>query len=351
MVETDVRCSVVSAPRQGGVGWSFRFDRFDAVGQQLQDVDLRWRFDRSRIATSMSELAMLLYWKAAYRMHGVMPSLQGPLLQSIMDVYLGVRIPESDLRSQIAAIRNGWRYETVGAGIDVGFAPDAPVPEWEVLSDWFKAAPQKRLHMQMYLKVTSRTVLQGKRVLEVGCGQGDGAAFLTQVRPPAKYVGVDLHPTQVALGHTAYERLAPTLVFHRGDAQQLPLKSDTFDVAINVESSHSYPRFEKFVGEVYRVLAPDGIFCFSDLRKVVPGESSEAKLRGQFEHAGFVVDHHEDITRNASRSLDELAEAGGGRLWAEFEVLREMFGQRLFEYHHFVLRKPAQHAGSSAREL
>jgi ubiquinone/menaquinone biosynthesis C-methylase UbiE len=200
--------------------------------------------------------------------------------------------------------------------------------------------------MQMYLKVTSRTELAGKRVIEVGCGQGDGAAFLTQIKPPAKYVGVDLHPTQIELCATRLKPLAPTLVFSRGDAQQLPLASDSFDVAINVESSHSYPMFDKFVAEVYRVLAPDGVFCFSDLRKAVPGESCATGLRSQFEHAGFVVDHHEDITGNAFRSLDELRELMGGRLWDEFENLRELFRNRLFEYHHFLLRKPARPSGA-----
>ena len=325
--------------------WTFHFDHFDAVDHPLKDVDLQWRFAPSRARTSLSELAMLVFWKGAYRLRRQVPSLDQPLHQSILDVYLGARIPESGLRSQIARLRNDSQYKTVGAGIDVGYAPETPLPEWAPMSEWFKNSPQKRLHMQMYLKITATTELKGKRVVEVGCGQGDGAAFLTQVKPPAKYVGVDLHPTQIELCATRFKTLAPKLIFSRGDAQQLPLKSDTFDVAINVESSHSYPMFDRFVGEVYRVLAPNGVFCFSDLRKATPGESCAAQLRSQFEHAGFVVDHHEDITGNAFRSLDELREIMGGRLWDEFESLRDLFGTRQFEYHHFLLRKPAQPAG------
>lgn len=322
----------------------FHFHTFDAVDHPLKDIDLHWRFDPAHFGTSMSELATLVYWRAGYRLRRHVPGLNEKLLRSILDVYLGVKIPESSLRSQIARLRNDSQYKTAGAGIDVGYAPETPIPEWAVMSEWFKNAPQKRLHMQMYLKITGKTELKDKRVLEVGCGQGDGAAFLTQLKPPAKYVGVDLHPTQIQLCATRLKPLAPKLVFSRGDAQQLPLKSDTFDVAINVESSHSYPMFDKFVAEVYRVLAPGGVFCFSDLRKVAPGESAAAQLRSQFERAGFVVDHHEDITGNAFRSLDELREMMGGRLWDEFEHLRELFGNRQFEYHHFLLRKPVQHA-------
>ncbi|HET7695306.1 MAG TPA: class I SAM-dependent methyltransferase [Vicinamibacterales bacterium] len=330
----------MSAAAQRDAGWRFHFHRFDAVDHKLNEVDLRWRFNPSQISTSVAELAMLTFWKAAYRLRRQIRSLEEPLHRTILDVYLGTRLPKSDLRSQIALLRNDSQYKTAGAGIDVGYAPDAPVPEWAPLAQWFTDV-QKRLHMQMYLKVTSRTELRGKRVLEVGCGQGDGAAFLTQVRPPAKYVGVDLHPTQIALCGARYARLAPTLVFHRGDAQQLPLKTGVFDVAINVESSHSYPMFDRFAAEVFRVLAPGGVFCFSDLRQVPPGESCGQRLRGQFEQAGFIVDHHEDITGNAWRSLDELRDALGGQLWPEFESLRDLFGQRKFEYHHLVLRKPA----------
>jgi ubiquinone/menaquinone biosynthesis C-methylase UbiE len=319
----------------------FHFDHFDAVDHPLKNVDLLWHFDASRLSTSMSELTMLVFWKAAYRLRKRLPSLEERLHRSILDVYLGVRIPESGLRSQIARLRNDSQYQTAGAGVDVGYAPDAPIPQWAVMSRWFAAAPQKRLHMQMYLKITAKTDLKDKRVLEVGCGQGDGAGFLTQVKFPKQYVGVDLHATQIQLCATRYRPLAPTLVFSRGDAQQLPLKTASFDVAINVESSHSYPMFDTFVGEVFRVLVPDGVFCFADLRKAMPGDSCETQLRKQFERAGFVVDHHEDITSNAVRSLDELRELNGGRLWDEFESLRDLFGRRVFEYHYFLLRKPA----------
>lgn len=59
-----------------------------------------------------------------------------------------------------------------------------------------------------------------------------------------------------------------------------------------------------------------------------------------FDRFILVVDHHEDITRHAWLSLDELRQSLDGRLWEEFESLRDLFGRREFEYHHFVLRKP-----------
>jgi ubiquinone/menaquinone biosynthesis C-methylase UbiE len=47
----------------------------------------------------------------------------------------------------------------------------------------------------------------------------------------------------------------------QGDAQNLPFPDQSFDAVINVEASHIYPEFERFVGEVARVLPPEGIPC------------------------------------------------------------------------------------------
>ena len=52
----------------------------------------------------------------------------------------------------------------------------------------------------------------------------------------------------------------------QGDAQNLPLEDKTYDVVLNVESSHRYPDFKSFLSEVSRLLKPDGYFLFTDFR-------------------------------------------------------------------------------------
>ena len=319
--------------------WMVQFDRFDAVEHSVDDVRFRWRFTPSQLRRSLAELYLLLYWKAAYRLYRYAPAVRAPLHQSILDVYLGARLPDSSLRAQVVALRNQAQYRTEGAGVDVGYAPDEPIAKWEVLHEWFKDRPQKRLHMQMYLKVTALAELKDRRVLEVGCGQGDGAAFLTKIKEPRQYVGVDLHPAQLAICQRHFGAMAPRLVFVRGDAQVLPLANGMFDVALSVESSHSYPQFAQFVAEVHRALTPGGQFCFADLRTPVAGTACATQLRDTFETAGFAVAHHEDITGNAWRSLDELRTLRGGQLWDEFESLRALLGARQLEYHLFLLTK------------
>jgi fatty-acid O-methyltransferase len=56
------------------------------------------------------------------------------------------------------------------------------------------------------------------------------------------------------------------LDFVQGDAQNLHFPDQSFDAVINVEGSHIYPNFERFLGEVARVLRPGGHFLYADFR-------------------------------------------------------------------------------------
>lgn len=123
-------------------------------------------------------------------------------------------------------------------------------------------------HMaNMYAQLASGTSLTGLRVLEVGSGRGGGANFLHKCYCPALYVGMDFEPSQV---QSANERFADsgscTLEFVQGDAISLPFPDSSFDVVINVESSHCYSDFQKFLTEVRRVLIGNGTFLYEDFR-------------------------------------------------------------------------------------
>lgn len=50
------------------------------------------------------------------------------------------------------------------------------------------------------------------------------------------------------------------------DAHHIEYPNESFDLVINIESSHLYNDPEKFFKEVQRVLKPNGYFCMADLR-------------------------------------------------------------------------------------
>lgn len=132
-------------------------------------------------------------------------------------------------------------------------------------------APQdepERVCIQMYHRVATLVegadALRGKDVLEVGCGRGGGASYLARYLSPRRMVGVDLGRTNIATCRRAHS--SPNLEFLQGDAQALPLPDSSVDVVVNVESSHAYPSFDRFLAEVARVLRPGGWLLLADVR-------------------------------------------------------------------------------------
>ncbi|HTY30656.1 phthiotriol/phenolphthiotriol dimycocerosates methyltransferase [Mycobacterium sp.] len=121
-----------------------------------------------------------------------------------------------------------------------------------------------RYPIQLYHRTATQTDISGKRVLEVGCGHGGGASYLTRTLHPASYTGLDLNAAGIAFCRQKHH--VPGLDFVQGDAQDLPFRDESFDVVINVESAHGYPYFRRFLSEVARVLCPGGHFLYTDLR-------------------------------------------------------------------------------------
>ncbi|MEE6176572.1 phthiotriol/phenolphthiotriol dimycocerosates methyltransferase [Mycobacterium sp. 050134] len=121
-----------------------------------------------------------------------------------------------------------------------------------------------RYYIQLYHTVGTQVDLEGKKVLEVSCGHGGGSSYLVRSQHPASYTGLDLNPAGIRFCRKRHR--LPGLDFVQGDAENLPFPDESFDVVLNVEASHHYPHFSKFLTEVARVLRPGGHFLYTDLR-------------------------------------------------------------------------------------
>ena len=122
-----------------------------------------------------------------------------------------------------------------------------------------------RYCIQLYHVTASQVDLTGKKVLEVSCGAGGGASYIMRNLGPAAYTGLDLNPASIDKCRKSHD--VPGLDFVQGDAQNLPFSDESFDVVINVEASHQYPDFSRFLAEVVRVLRPGGYFLYTDNRR------------------------------------------------------------------------------------
>src|SRR5258708_32221669 len=99
--------------------------------------------------------------------------------------------------------------------------------------------------------------LEGKRVLDVGCGSGRGVVALS---PEAKFtVGCDAAVDM--LGVTSRKLTAETLWgLANAYAQQLPFASDAFDVVITLNFLHlfSLQSQREMIAEMKRITKPGG---------------------------------------------------------------------------------------------
>jgi SAM-dependent methyltransferase len=208
-----------------------------------------------------------------------------------------------------------------------------------------------RISIQLYFRVAGSQDLRGKDILEIGSGRGGGASFIARYLHPASMTGIDLSVRSVRDCRRRHR--VEGLTFLRGEAEHLPLPSGSFDAVVNVESSHAYPSFERFLSEAARVLRPDGRLLFADFR---PREEF-ARVRVQLKER-FTIVEEEVITANVVRALEldsdrriRLIEKRvprflrkGMRIFAGVNgtPMFEAFASGAFQYIRFVLQKRSE---------
>lgn len=159
-----------------------------------------------------------------------------------------------------------------------------------------------RYSIQLYHHVASQVNLKGLKVLEIGSGRGGGSSYIARYHNVENMLGVDISPTAVDLCNKIYN--INNLSFKVGDSESLPFEDNSFDVVINVESSHCYSSMDNFLSEVKRVIKVKGSFLFCDLRRKENLEEMLVSINSN----GFTLIEKNDITNNiiqASRKMTE----------------------------------------------
>jgi len=152
--------------------------------------------------------------------------------------------------------------------------------------------------IQLYHHIASQADLAGREVLEVSCGHGGGASYLTRTFQPLCYTGLDLNPAGIAFCRARHT--VPGLDFTTGDACALPFPDGSFDVVINIEASHCYPDLPRFLSETERVLRPGGRFLYADFRFA----QSIAAWDDAIASCTLREDHSEDIGSGVLRGME-----------------------------------------------
>jgi demethylmenaquinone methyltransferase/2-methoxy-6-polyprenyl-1,4-benzoquinol methylase len=104
------------------------------------------------------------------------------------------------------------------------------------------------------LVVDMAEVDSGCKVIEIGCGTGFTTGEIVSRLGEETVTAVDLTPEQMAKAIARF----PSVNFIRGDAENLPFKSDTFDAAISAGSIEYWPNPLRGIEEMTRVTKSGG---------------------------------------------------------------------------------------------
>jgi SAM-dependent methyltransferase len=208
--------------------------------------------------------------------------------------------------------------------LNLGYEEDPPMALPLAPSD-----EPNRFPIQLYHRTATQVDLGGKQVLEVSCGHGGGASYLVRTLRPASYTGLDLNRAGIEFCRRTYDLAA--LDFVPGDAENLPFADRSFDTVLNVEASHGYGDFPRFLAEVARVLRPGGHFLYADLRpraRIAEWEAALADAPLRLLSEKSIVDEvARGLLENSTRTREQI-----GRHVPSLVLVLIRYGSRVLDW-------------------
>jgi SAM-dependent methyltransferase len=109
-----------------------------------------------------------------------------------------------------------------------------------------------------------------ERVLEIGCGQGEGLREIGRRFRPHVLDAFDLDERQVARARARLDEIARNGMAVRlwvGDAERITAEDGAYDAVFEFTIFHHIPDWHRAIAEVRRVLRPGGLFLFEELSR------------------------------------------------------------------------------------
>jgi demethylmenaquinone methyltransferase/2-methoxy-6-polyprenyl-1,4-benzoquinol methylase len=100
-----------------------------------------------------------------------------------------------------------------------------------------------------------------KTVLDIATGTGDLAILMTETSAE-KIIGLDISAGMLDVGRKKIEakKLSDKIEMILADSENMPFENDTFDAITVAFGVRNFETLEKGLGEILRVLKPNGIF-------------------------------------------------------------------------------------------
>lgn len=134
--------------------------------------------------------------------------------------------------------------------------PVMPREKWDTIEQYI----QYLMHLAAYA-IFAKEFVTGRKVLEIGCGTGYGADYLSKF--VSSIVAVDIWEGGILYCRDKYGK--DNLIFMQADGLKLPFEKDSFDVALSFQViEHIEPKLvSNYLAEIKRVLKRGGTFIVS----------------------------------------------------------------------------------------
>ncbi|PYI54274.1 class I SAM-dependent methyltransferase [Paenibacillus flagellatus] len=144
--------------------------------------------------------------------------------------------------------------------------------------------------------------LQGKRVLDLGCGYGWHCRYARE-RQARSVVGVDLSENMLARARASTDD--PAIEYRRGAIEDVDFAEGEFDVVISSLALHYVERFDDACRNVHHCLTPGGSFVLSVEHPIFTARAAQDWHYGpQGERLHWPVDDYQDEGPRQTRFLD-----------------------------------------------
>lgn len=143
-------------------------------------------------------------------------------------------------------------------------------------------SPQRRLARRVVGRLIGAGISPGHQVIDLGCGRGGPAQVLLD-RLDVRYLGVDLVGDNLRRAAASDDRLDVV----QGDLTSLPIRSDSADGAISIDSFVYLEELEACFSELRRTLRPTGVAVITDLLVESAGSNRSTAMERFTEVWGF----------------------------------------------------------------
>jgi SAM-dependent methyltransferase len=194
-------------------------------------------------------------------------------------------------------------------------------------SEWFRGhfdAAQEVVDLFQ----SSGVELAGKRIADIGCGDGIIDLGIVVKGKPAELVGYDLNEVDIArllAEAKAEERikaLPAELSFVKSQPERIPADDDSFDIVVTWSAFEHVGDPEALLRDIRRVMKPDGVLFL----QLWPFYNSEhGSHLWQWFPDGFAQFEHSDDAIAARIEADEVTDPGwGAMMLREYRALNRI---------------------------